>query len=280
MQDRRQHISDEDLLLATGGETGRRARRVRSHLESCACCRNRAARMERLLIDLARAERSSIEAELPSIAVARAKLRIRMAEMSAGNGSFFSWCRISGGFLARALSLSSLAALITVAGFLAFRSSTVADKEPTLPVSDHGVLPNRAFTPGVARQASLAEVCSLPHEEVVKAVSPMVRQKVLAEYGISAAQSDRYEVDYLITPGLGGNDDLRNLWPEPYNAEIWNAYAKDALEERLHEMVCSHRLDLSVAQEAISTNWIAAYQKYVAAPGKGHNVQNSLLRRS
>ena len=45
---------------------------------------------------------------------------------------------------------------------------------------------------------------------------------------------------------------------------MWNARKKDVLEERLHEMVCSHRLDLSVAQEAIASNWIAAYERYVS----------------
>ncbi|MGB6727402.1 MAG: hypothetical protein WBE74_16040, partial [Terracidiphilus sp.] len=82
---------------------------------------------------------------------------------------------------------------------------------------------------------------------------------------ISVAQSDEYEVDYLITPGLGGDDDIRNLWPEPYHSATWNSHLKDELEERLHEMVCSDQLDLSVAQNAIASNWIAAYQKYVAA---------------
>jgi hypothetical protein len=42
------------------------------------------------------------------------------------------------------------------------------------------------------------------------------------------------------------------------------------LEERLHEMVCSHQLDLAAAQKAIATDWIVAYQKYVrAVPAKG-----------
>lgn len=110
----------------------------------------------------------------------------------------------------------------------------------------------------------------MAREEVVKEVSPSQREKVLAEYGIPAAQAGDYEVDYLITPGLGGNDDIRNLWPEPYHTANWNAHVKDALEERLHEMVCSHQLDLETAQKAIATDWIAAYQKYVwSASAKG-----------
>ncbi len=105
----------------------------------------------------------------------------------------------------------------------------------------------------------------MPHEQVVKEVSPSQREKVFEEYGIPSARSAEYEVDYLITPGLGGDDDIRNLWPEPYHSATWNAHVKDALEERLHEMVCSDQLDLAEAQKAIATDWIAAYRKYVNA---------------
>jgi len=48
-----------------------------------------------------------------------------------------------------------------------------------------------------------------------------------------------YEVDYLITPELGGADDIKNLWPQPFTAKNWSAYTKDDLEDRLHELVCS-----------------------------------------
>jgi hypothetical protein len=37
---------------------------------------------------------------------------------------------------------------------------------------------------------------------------------------------------------------------------------KDALEDRLRDMVCRGQLDLAEAQRDISTDWIAAYKKY------------------
>jgi hypothetical protein len=37
---------------------------------------------------------------------------------------------------------------------------------------------------------------------------------------------------------------------------------KDALEDRLREMVCGGRLDLMEAQHEIAGNWIEAYKKY------------------
>jgi hypothetical protein len=41
-----------------------------------------------------------------------------------------------------------------------------------------------------------------------------------------------------------------------------NAHVKDTLKERLHQLVCSGRLDLSTAQRDIATDWIAAFKKY------------------
>jgi hypothetical protein len=76
------------------------------------------------------------------------------------------------------------------------------------------------------------------------------------------AAPEAYEVDYLITPELGGTTDIRNLWPEPYYDTAWNAHVKDQLEERLHEMVCRGDVDLATAQQDISKDWIAAYRKY------------------
>jgi hypothetical protein len=89
-----------------------------------------------------------------------------------------------------------------------------------------------------------------------------LRQEIFQEYGIEAPRADDYEIDYLIAPGLGGTEDIHNLWPEPYKSPAWNARVKDALEEQLHQLVCAGRLDLPTAQRDIATDWIAAYKKY------------------
>ena len=82
-------------------------------------------------------------------------------------------------------------------------------------------------------------------------------------YGYSDRRASHYELDHLISLELGGNPtDPRNLWPEPHNGQ-WNSYLKDKLENRLHDLVCSGQLSLAEAQQAIATDWIAAYKKYV-----------------
>lgn len=80
--------------------------------------------------------------------------------------------------------------------------------------------------------------------------------------GYHDAQPGAYEVDYLITPALGGADDIHNLWPQSSASVVWNAQVKDALEDHLRELVCDGQLDLTVAQREIASDWIGAYKKY------------------
>ena len=71
-----------------------------------------------------------------------------------------------------------------------------------------------------------------------------------------------YEEDHLISLEIGGSPtDPKNLWPQPY-AGI-GARIKDQIENKLHDLVCSHKMLLTQAQKEISTNWYTAYLKYV-----------------
>lgn len=72
-----------------------------------------------------------------------------------------------------------------------------------------------------------------------------------------------YEEDHLISLELGGHPRaIENLWPEPY-AGACGARAKDKIEDKLHGLVCDGKLTLAQAQHAISTDWVAAYNRYV-----------------
>ena len=261
MQLRERHLSDEELVLAADGELGSRTRRGHAHLESCIQCRKKAAKFESVIAQVAHGQRDSLDSELPPIAGPRAMLRARLSAMSTSPDSALSQDWLFLHWLKAAISLAVVAMIAVLAALMAHRTPSAV----VTGSAEGDIRPIRAFTPGIARQVSLDRVCSLSHEEVIKQVSPLQRQKVFEEYGIPLDQADKYEVDYLVTPGLGGDDDIRNLWPEPYNSAGWNAHVKDALEERLHELVCSRQLDLSEAQKAIATDWIAAYAKYVRA---------------
>jgi hypothetical protein len=122
-------------------------------------------------------------------------------------------------------------------------------------------VPNPSLTPGATVLVSRGEVCKQSNTKN-KAVPLALRRRVFDEYGIQAAEPSAYEVDYLITPALGGADDIHNLWPQSFTATVWNAHVKDELEDRLRELVCDGQLDLATAQREIAANWVEAYKKY------------------
>lgn len=125
-----------------------------------------------------------------------------------------------------------------------------------------GALPVAALTPGATVDIDVRDVCDhtpRPAQEI----APAVRLAVLRSYGMESVPPDEYELDYLITPQLGGAPDARNLWPQRYGARVWNASVKDQLEDLLPRLVCEGRVDLRTAQQEIAANWVAAYRKYV-----------------
>jgi hypothetical protein len=121
-------------------------------------------------------------------------------------------------------------------------------------------MPDARLTPGATVRLSRTAVCARPGYGN-KVVPIALQREVFQEYGIPRADPRAYEVDYLVTPALGGADDIHNLWPHSHSV-TWNAHVKDALEDRLREMVCDGSLDLTEAQREIATDWIAAYKKY------------------
>jgi hypothetical protein len=251
MREKSFHIPDEDLLLAADNELpADRTSEVRAHLSACWNCRARMAELETTISDFVRVMHES-DAALPNIDGARALLEARLAQLEP---------TLSSGPLRRSyvpVFAYAAALLLLIAGgvWLTYQHGQKAAGAYT------HLLPNPSLTPGVARPVELTAVCTDANDEVVRSVPDSVQQAVFREYGISNAPADDYEVDYLITPGLGGTDDIRNLWPQPHN-NTWNSYVKDELEHRLHDMVCSGQVPLSTAQQDIAANWISAYEKY------------------
>ena len=260
------HLSDEDILLAMDGEASRTdAKRVRAHLAACWRCRSRQAELEQTIGDFVSLHRQTLDGELPSSAGPLALLKARLGEATA-QPSTRSWHR----FL-QVLPAHRAAAYICLAVFISLLGAKLVlqHSQARRPVADPSVapvaaVPNHNLTPGAVRPVSVGDVCSMAHEEVVREVPSSLRQQVFKEYGILNPHAEDYEIDYLIAPGLGGAEDIHNLWPEPSTSSAWNAHVKDALEERLHQLVCAGKLDLPTAQQAIATDWITAYKKYLS----------------
>ena len=108
-------------------------------------------------------------------------------------------------------------------------------------------------------------MCVPGYAKKVRAVPAWLKRQAYAEYGITEYKTGDYEVDHLIPLSLGGSNSIRNLWPQSTKTSPWNSYVKDALERKLHKLVCAGQLDLKTAQREIASDWIAAYKKYVRA---------------
>jgi hypothetical protein len=241
------HLSDQDLIMALDGETSPRCQaEVRAHLDACRSCRERMRCLETAALEFVRARNQTIEDQLPSADGPRALLRARLAEAADSSPRPAIWHLAPAG----AAFLSVLIAILIV-----FEAR----------VSAEGAKPKTRLTPGETRPIDIDEVCRTPQAEVVTAnIREETRRGVFAAYGIDPARRGEFEVDYLITPDLGGAESVRNLWPQPYSVR-WNARVKDRLEQRLHQLVCEDKLDLTTAQHDMAVDWIRAYKKYVGA---------------
>jgi hypothetical protein len=141
----------------------------------------------------------------------------------------------------------------------------------TTPSPSGIVLPNRMLTPGATdprvTQADIARtICVSGYTATVRppeSVTEAVKVRAMAAYGLAGSSLANYELDHLIALELGGAPaDPRNLWPEPWErrgarvaAPGGGAESKDKVENAAHAAVCSGRLTLAAAQQAITANW-------------------------
>ncbi|HEY4363384.1 MAG TPA: zf-HC2 domain-containing protein [Bryobacteraceae bacterium] len=242
------HLNDQELTLAADGElTPGREALVEAHLEACWTCRARKLELENTVGEFVRARNTDLDPKLPPASGPRALLGARMAELTAAAPGH-PWLRWQ--HLAAACAVAALA-VIAVGRWPLMRGPLVAVVS----------VPNADLTPGATVLESSTQVCAVSTPKNRTVPAPLQRQ-VFEEYGLSGAEAKAYEVDYLITPALGGADDIHNLWPQSYSSTVWNARVKDSLEDRLRELVCQGRLDLTTAQHDLSADWISAYKKY------------------
>lgn len=128
-----------------------------------------------------------------------------------------------------------------------------------------GSLNNRTLTPGAVLTTNKAKICR-QYTSTIRDVSQKMKNQVFARYGVTNrtgwCAAGGCEIDHLISLELGGSNAIGNLWPQPY-VGTWNAHFKDALEARLHKLICDGALTPMQAQYMISHNWIIAYKRFV-----------------
>ncbi len=153
----------------------------------------------------------------------------------------------------------------TFLGILAMCSSAgiarIAAPDGTLPVI-------RGSTDPIVSQANIDKTICVPG--YARSVRPLYSLTGSIKRRLMKAQHpgerfSEYELDHLVPLSLGGAPaDDGNLWLEPWTGSM-NAGDKDALEYVLWQLVCSHELPLHTAQNAIASNWVAAYQHYATS---------------
>jgi len=135
----------------------------------------------------------------------------------------------------------------------------------TVPASCHagpGPMPDPACAPGAidpaVTQANIATtICRSGYTDTVRPSTSQtnkVKAQMYKSYGIPAGTTS--ELDHLVSLELGGSNDTANLWPEV--GKLPNS--KDAVENALHRAVCSGKVQLAAAQQAIAANWMTAEQ--------------------
>jgi hypothetical protein len=235
------HTSDQELMLALDGELSvRDVERVQAHLAECWTCRARKQQLENAIGEFVRLPK----APLPPAEAPRALLKAQLSELTKDREtSWQNWWLAAG-----------VCGLLITSGLLIGQFWRQSSRVVV-------TVPDPKLTPGATVLLGPGEVCSASGAKN-KTVPVALQRKVFEAYGISRAEPRYYEVDYLITPALGGADDIHNLWPQSYSDTLWNARVKDELEDHLRELVCQGKLDLSTAQREIAGNWIGAYKKY------------------
>ncbi len=138
------------------------------------------------------------------------------------------------------------------------------------------ILPDPALTPGAVRAGlSEATICKTKWGTDARHVSTAMKAQVFQSYGLSGNNDPacvrdksgrRCEIDHLISRELGGADEVKNLWPEPYGTTPWNAVRKDRVENRLHKEVCAGNISLAEARKEIRTDWRVPYKRYFGNP--------------
>jgi hypothetical protein len=257
MQGNEVHLSDEDLLLFSDQELPpSRAATVREHVAQCELCRQRLRDLEHASADFLDLHEQEIQARSSGLGTSRDLLKARLSEESAQARRSRSVTSV-----AQQLVSASLAFLLVVGGAWAIRHIGGERSSSDNRTAESIALPRRALTPGSIQVVRVEALCSNQSPDNDPPVNPSLEQAVFKEYGVPASSKKDYELDYLITPALGGADNIQNLWPEPYSF-TWNARVKDQLEDHLHTLVCQGKIQLATAQNDIASDWIAAYKRY------------------
>lgn len=212
MRSKYAHLSDEELPMFADGELSRRrVSQVNAHLAACWDCRIRIRQLEEAISDFVWLHYSTLDPQLTPATGPRALLKARLTE-AAATVRHSRWLQLFQRASGQGLAYFGAMVLTVALGMIVAHHSVCSPVSTPVPWTI-GPVPAPRLTPGVARSLSTSEVCTIRYSDDTRLVPASVRERIYQEYGIAGAEARDYELDYLISPQLGGTDD--NLWPEP-----------------------------------------------------------------
>jgi hypothetical protein len=228
---------------------------VQDHVMACDRCRTRLSALEGVAADSVRLCRDgNSNDDGGDLSVLRARLQQGMFELRGEmDRSLIFRVRRAFGSVSLFARIGIAVAVLALMVRFTWTGTGVLKAAESLPIG--------RLTPGATSSVTVADLCT-GSAASPRVVPLAVRQQVLRQYRMEDVPASEYELDYLITPELGGVGDARNLWPERYDSGPWNAHVKDDLERLLSRRVCDGSIDLGVAQREIATNWIEAYKRH------------------
>lgn len=112
-----------------------------------------------------------------------------------------------------------------------------------------------SFDPAVTQANIQTTICRSGYTTTVRppvSETDKAKRTLYTAYGVPSGTGS--ELDHLVSLELGGSNDEANLWPEV--GKIPNP--KDKVENDLHDAVCSGKVTLVAAQQAIASDWTTA----------------------
>jgi hypothetical protein len=125
---------------------------------------------------------------------------------------------------------------------------------------------NALLNPDVTPATQGQTICSSGYTKTVRPSTSFtngIKKRLLREQGMDfEAEKGGYELHHIVPLALGGHPrNLHNLTLQPWEGPD-GAKRKDRLEVKLQCLVCSGDVELHEAQDAIWSDWKAAYAVY------------------
>ena len=116
-----------------------------------------------------------------------------------------------------------------------------------------GVNPDPRCTTGAVYLTTKEQICAAGYIQHITPAHEMVIAQVMDDYGIPRSDRERYEVVALIDIGIGGKNEIGNLFPLQKDS-IPGVGQKKAVDSWLRARLCDGNISIETAQ-SLAKDW-------------------------